>query len=126
MNKVVHFDVPVEDVKRATKFYQEAFGWRINEVPNMNYFILNTVETDENQMPKESGAINGGMYKKEDPRDDKAVIVVDVIDLDNHLKKIQKAGGKVVMEKREVGNMGFYARVADTEGNVIGVWQNKK
>ena len=26
MNKVVHFEIPVDDVKRAQKFYGEVFG----------------------------------------------------------------------------------------------------
>ena len=28
------------------------------------------------------------------------------------------------MNKAAVGAMGFYARVTDTEGNIIGVWQD--
>lgn len=30
------------------------------------------------------------------------------------------------MTKMEVGEMGYYARVSDTEGNVIGIWEAKK
>jgi len=124
MDKVVHFDVPVSDVKRAQKFYQQAFGWKINEVPGMNYWMINTVAVDEKQMPKEPGAINGGMYKWED-NSEKIVIVVNVPSVDKHIKKITQAGGKVAMPKRSVGDMGFYARIQDTEGNIIGIWETK-
>jgi predicted enzyme related to lactoylglutathione lyase len=54
------------------------------------------------------------------------VLVIDVPSLEASLKKIQKAGGKVIMPKQKVMDMGWYARVTDTEGNVIGIWENIK
>jgi uncharacterized protein len=122
MNKIVHFDMPVEDVERAKKFYQDVFGWKMNPVPGMNYTIIHTVETDENQMPKETGAINGGMYKKDTP-EDITVIVADVPDIDAHIKKAEESGGKLVMPKTEIPGMGFYARIKDTENNIVGIFQ---
>jgi len=73
-------------------------------------------------MPTELGAINGGFLKK-DPTGEHPVIVIDVPSVDEHIKKIESAGGKVVMPKTQIGDFGLYARVADTEGNVIGIWQ---
>ena len=32
----------------------------------------------------------------------------------------------MMMPKQQVGDMGYYSRVKDTEGNVIGIWQNIK
>ena len=49
--------------------------------------------------------------------------VIDVSSLDERIKKVESSGGKTVMPKMEVGNFGFYARVKDTEGNIIGIWQ---
>ena len=51
------------------------------------------------------------------------IIVVDVPSVEDHLKKIESAGGKIVMPTIKVREFGLYARVSDTEGNVIGVWQ---
>ena len=31
--KVVHFEVPYDDVDRATSFYKDIFGWQIQSVP---------------------------------------------------------------------------------------------
>ncbi len=39
---------------------------------------------------------------------------------------LQAAGATVVMDARPVGEIGTYARITDTEGNVIGVWQDLK
>ncbi|KAF6243195.1 glyoxalase [Nitrosopumilus sp. b1] len=122
MNKVVHFEIPYDDQDRATKFYREVFGWQITKFPDMDYHLAITTPSDEKTGPKEPGAINGGMLKK-DPTGEHPLIVIDVPSIDDHIKKITESGGKVVMPKMEVGTYGLYARVSDTEGNVIGIWQ---
>ncbi len=67
MGKVVHFEIPADDLARAKKFYSTVFGWTLNEFPEMEYTIAKTVESDQNGMPKEPGAINGGMLQRQDP-----------------------------------------------------------
>ena len=89
----------------------------------MNYHMVHTVEVDEKQMPKQAGAINGGMYKRDETSAKSPVIVIDVASINDYIKKIKKAGGKLAAAKRQVGDMGFYAQIADTEGNVIGIWE---
>ena len=123
MDKVVHFEIPFDDKERANKFYKDVFGWDILDIPEMNYVIVHTVEVDKNQMPKESGAINGGMYKRDNKSSNSPVIVINVDNIDNYIKKIKNASGKVFREKMSVGDMGFYAQVYDTEGNIIGIWE---
>ncbi|MBI2663298.1 VOC family protein [Candidatus Woesearchaeota archaeon] len=126
MDKVVHFEIPFDNKERANKFYKDVFGWDILDIPEMNYVIVHTVEVDENQMPEESGAINGGMYKRDNKSSNSPVIVINVDNIDNYIKKIKNASGKVFREKVTVGDMGFYAQVYDTEGNIIGIWENIK
>ena len=125
MDKVVHFEIPADDMTRAEKFYKDNFGWNITKVPMAGgeYFLVNTVDTDEKGMPKSPGAINGGLMKREGTGQT-PVIVIKVASLEHALEKIKKSGGKVVMDKMNVGDMGLYARITDTEGNVIGIWQD--
>jgi uncharacterized protein len=52
------------------------------------------------------------------------VIVLGVEDLDDALARVEKLGGKVAIGRQPVGDMGFSAYVHDTEGNLIGLWQN--
>jgi uncharacterized protein len=128
MNNVVHFEMPVNDIERAQKFYKELFGWDIEKAGEMPYWIAKTGECDENNMHKKTGFINGGLMERnsEDPSGSKPVIVIKVGDLNEHLNKIEEAGGKIVMPVKDVGNMGKYARVEDTETNIIGIWQDAK
>jgi len=123
MNKVVHFEIPADDLVRAKKFYQETFGWQLQDVPDMSYVIARTTETDEKWMPKEPGAINGGMMKRSDVVTVPS-LAINVPNLQEAIEKVKKAGGVIVKEKYAVGSMGFIAYFKDTEGNVLSLWQN--
>lgn len=123
MDKVVHFEIPGNDMSRMKAFYSDVFGWKMSDIPGMEYTIVTTVPTGEDMMPMESGAINGGMMKRQ-VAGEQPIIVVSVASVDESLKKIESAGGGVVLPKMKVGGMGWYARAMDTEGNIVGIWEN--
>ena len=124
MDSVVHFEVPADDLDRAKKFYGDVFGWQTMDMPEVNYTGIITTEVDQaTQMPTQPGAINGGMYKR-DRANEPATVVVNVGSIEDALKKIGQAGGSIVDQKTEVPGMGFYARFRDTEGNLVGLWEN--
>ncbi len=123
MDKVIHFEIPYDNIDRVKTFYENVFGWKINEIPMMHYHIVTTVQTDEKQMPKEFGAINGGMYERSMGGSQTPVIVIGVSSVDAHIEKVKAAGGAIVFDKRKVGDMGFYAQIQDPEGNIIGIWE---
>ena len=52
-------------------------------------------------------------------------VTISVPDIDAALKNISKLGGKESGKKMPVGDMGWSAYFEDTEGNIIGLWQNK-
>lgn len=96
--KVVHFEIPADDVERAGAFYEKAFGWRLATAPGMGYTIVGTTPTDERGASTEPGAINGGMLERQAPISN-VVITVDVDDVDEALRKIEELGGSVVRGK---------------------------
>ncbi len=120
---VVHFEIPADDVGRAQQFYREAFGWQINSMPDMGYSLLQTTPSSEEGRPTEVGAINGGMLERQSPVTS-PVIVLAVEDIDKTLETIGSLGGTTLQGKQAVGDMGFAAYFADSEGNVMGLWQN--
>ncbi|HEY8453601.1 MAG: VOC family protein [Micromonosporaceae bacterium] len=121
--QVVHFEIPADDMERCQAFYREAFGWRLNPMPEMSYTLVTTVEPDEQGTPAEPGAINGGMTPRAEPVTH-PVVVVNVDDIDQSLQRIQELGGRVVEGRTAVGDMGYSAYFADPEGNVIGLWES--
>ena len=123
MDKVVHFEVPFDDADRAHTFYREAFGWQLQSVPGMGYTMVTTTPADESGRPSEPGSVNGGMLARQGPITS-PVITIGVDDLDDALARIEKLGGSVAIGRQAVGDMGFSAYVTDTEGNLIGLWQN--
>ncbi|WP_250033385.1 VOC family protein [Paractinoplanes maris] len=122
MDKVIHFEVPFDDGERATRFYAEAFGWQLNSMPGYQYTMVTTTPTDEQGRPAEPG-INGGMLARQGPIT-APVVTVGVESIDDALAKIEKLGGKVAIGRSPVGTMGFSAYFHDTEGNLIGLWEN--
>ncbi len=125
MDSVVHFEIPAKDVKRASNFYTKAFGWAFNQFPGFEYWSVGTTASDKNGTPKSPGAINGGMGKKGSMAPESVTVTINVSDIDVALANIKKLGGKQSGKKMPVGDMGWSAYFTDTEGNLVGLWQNK-
>ena len=123
MDKVVHFEIPADDLARAKRFYGSIFGWELQDTDGMDYTIVRTVPVDEQQMPTEPGAINGGMMQRtaDTPT---PVITIGVDSIDDALKKVEAEGGSTVQPRTAIPNMGAFAYFMDSEGNVIGLWEN--
>ena len=119
--RVVHFEIPYDDGDRARSFYGKAFGWQIQDMPDMGYTLVMSGPSGE-QGPTEPGFINGGMMQREDPFM-APNLVIDVDNLEFALKAVNEAGGKTVSERQAVGDMGFTAYFKDTEGNLVGLWE---
>jgi predicted enzyme related to lactoylglutathione lyase len=121
--RVVHFELPADDLARATKFYADAFGWNLTPIPGQPSALATTTPTGENGMPSDAGAINGGIASRGGPITN-PLITLDVPDIEAAFARIEELGGKRVQERMPVGDMGFVAYFADLEGNVMGLWQN--
>ena len=120
----MHFEIPAEDEKRAQAFYKSVFGWQMNPIPGMGYTMIGTTPSDQNGIPTDVGAINGGMMKRKAPFKG-PVITISVDEINTALENVEKLGGKVVSRKDAIGDgsMGFTAYFNDTEGNLIGLYQ---
>jgi uncharacterized protein len=118
--RVVHFEIPFDDEARANTFYQQAFGWQLQELPG--YTLAATGPTND-LVPAEPGFVNGGLLARDPSAAGSPVVVVDVPDIESALSRIEQLGGKTVAGKRPVGDFGFAAYFNDTEGNLMGLWQ---
>ena len=125
MSKVVHFEIPADDLDRAKNFYGSVFGWELQTVP-MNegeYTSVKTTDVDEQtQLPTEPGAINGGMFVRNE-QVTSPVITIDVDGIDDSLKQIEAEGGTTVTPRTAIPGMGAFAYFKDPEGNVLGLWE---
>ncbi len=129
MNRVIHFEIQADKPERATKFYQDIFGWKISkwEGGDFEYWMVMTAEKDS----KEPG-INGGLLKRpckmpeEEYGTNAYVCTVQVENFDAIAKKILAAGGKIAMPKFALTGMAWQGYFLDTEGNTFGIHQPDK
>ena len=121
-NPVSYFEIPVQDLEKAIKFYNSVFG-----------FEFEKDDIDGNEMaffPQlENGkGISGALAKGETYKPSKTgtLIYFDTENIDEILIKVGKNGGKTLYPKTSIGELGFVAEFEDCEGNKIGIHQNKK
>jgi len=126
MDPVVHFEMPAENMKRVAGFYSEAFGWQMNLLGEEmgHYATAYTTETDKNGRPKNPGVINGGFFpRKDDMAAQYPSVVISVEDIKASMKKVTKAGGKIIGEPMSIPGIGTYVSFYDTESNRVGLLQ---
>jgi len=135
MSPVVHFEMGYNDRERMKKFYETAFGWKMQQFGEDmgNYVVAQTTETDEQGMVKTPGNINGGFYKKEGPSSQAPSVVISVDDINAAVEEVKKAGGKILggmqpdgtktMAPTEIPGVGLWISFEDTEGNRVSLLQ---
>lgn len=128
MNPVVHFEMPYENDERIANFYTKAFGWKTTKlkgkVPENDYTLAATTESDEKGGPKKLGTINGGFYlSKKDWPEQHPSVVIAVDDIKESMKMVSDAGGKVLGEPMMIQGYGLYVAFKDTEGNRVSMMQ---
>jgi uncharacterized protein len=117
MSRVVHFEILADDPERAVKFYESVFEWKTTRWSGpQSYWLMTTG-------PEGEMGINGAIMKRDDPKTS-VYDIISVPSVDEYLKKVVEAGGKVVMEKMPVPGVGYSAYFTDTEGNTLGLFQN--
>jgi predicted enzyme related to lactoylglutathione lyase len=121
-NTIIHFEIPADDVEKLKTFYSKLFNWKIIKAPGpVDYWMIQTVPTDEQGMIQRPG-VNGGMYKKEEP-ELKTINYFSVDNIDEYIAAIEKLDGTITRPKMEVPGVGYIAQAVDPQGNPFAVLQ---
>jgi len=125
---IVHFEIPANNPEKLSEFYKSLFGWKIEKMSMRemgDYWMIETrAGTAQNMEKAQSTAgVNGGMMKKMDSTQ-RPVNYVMVESVDDFSKKIQNLGGKIIVPKTPIPNMGAFAVALDPEGNPFGVFES--
>lgn len=111
-------EIPVTDIDRAKKFYSEILGGIEFHKMQMNgseYAMFPT----EDQF--NTGALVQGEYNKPSP-DGISIYLDGGKDMDIILKRVEKAGGEIIMPKTHLSDLAGYGGMFwDSEGNKIGL-----
>ena len=109
---VVFFEIQGKDPARLREFYREIFGWNIDEPNPMG---LSMIEHGIGGPPEGvGGAIATGAEAR-------VLVYVQVLDPVETLAKAEALGGTRVLEPFDVPEGPTVARMADPEGNVVGL-----
>jgi len=115
--KVIHFEIPAEDTKRAVGFYEKAFSWKFNKYggEGMDYWLVTAGEDTE-------PGINGAILKKGESHHT-TVNTISVTSFEDAVKRIKAAGGEILGPKMAVPSVGYMTYCKDTEDNIFGIMQ---
>ncbi|MEF8715024.1 MAG: VOC family protein [Accumulibacter sp.] len=123
-NPVVWFEIYVQDMSRARRFYEAVLDLKLEKMPAPTADM--TMEmwafpSDKSTAPTSYGAC--GMLVKMDgfpSAGGGTLVYFGCKDCAVEAARVEANGGTVVKEKMSIGEHGFIALVRDTEGNMIG------
>lgn len=121
-NPAVWFEIYVEDMNRAKKFYETVLDVELQKLP-----MPDTLDSDMVMMafPSEMTAAgaSGTLVKMSGfkPGAGGSLIYFGSEDCSVEEKRIEKAGGKIHQSKQSLGEHGFMVLAGDTEGNMFGI-----
>ena len=116
-NPVGWFEIYVEEMDRAKKFYETVFAVKLEKLP--------TPDLDMWAFPMAMdrvGAAGALVHMTGFPSGGNSIIVYfSCADCAVEAARVNAAGGRIEKEKTSIGEYGFIALAVDTEGNMIGL-----
>ena len=120
-NPVGWFEIYVQDMERAKKFYEAVFGITLSrlESPGLELWAFEMQDNAygaSGALVKMPGFASGG---------NSVLVYFKCEDCAVEAQKAVRAGGRMQKEKMSIGQYGFIALVFDTEDNMIGLHSMK-
>jgi predicted enzyme related to lactoylglutathione lyase len=117
MNAINWFEIPVENMERAVRFYEALVGHALKRENFMDvpHAIFKSSKDDDGV----GGALIQQRGRK--PGGEGTLVYLHSSDIDGALRRALEVGGSVSQPKTSIGPMGFVAQVKDTEGNLVGL-----
>jgi uncharacterized protein len=108
-----HFELMTDNPEECKAFYTKVLGWEFADCGMPGYTMIHT-----GQQP------DGGMMERPAQAPRAALNVYFMVeDIAATLSKVEKAGGRVIVPKTPIPNVGSFAMIADPEGIVVGIFQ---
>lgn len=120
-NPAVWFEIYVNDIDRARKFYEDVFQYEFSELgdPTEESLKMLAFPADPETKNMAAGAlvqVNGVAAGG-----NSTIIYFYSKDCSVEEDRVAVAGGKVERPKMSIGEYGFITLAKDTEGNMIGI-----
>jgi uncharacterized protein len=119
---VSHFEIPARDPERAARFYREVFGWSVDRLPWERPYYKVRGSAAVSGTGREG--IDGGILEAGGGIEQPLLMIhIEGEELASVLARIEAAGGRLDLPVTPVGEMGWWARFRDPDGNLLGLWQ---
>jgi predicted enzyme related to lactoylglutathione lyase len=115
MNPVVHFEIPVLDLARASNFYSKVFETTLTQDVVDDYQMA-FFESSGELFGAPGALVVGDVYI---PSHQGCFVYFGVESIDETVARALECGGSVLYPKKSNGDLGFVAEIQDTEGNRI-------
>ena len=118
-NPVGWFEIYVEDMERATSFYEAVLGTKLEKLEA----TMENLQMMAFPMSMESAGAAGALCLMDGvkPGGGGTLVYFSSDDCSVEAAQIEAAGGKVQMPKTSIGQYGYIAMGIDTEGNMFGI-----
>jgi len=117
---IVWFEIYVDNMERAIKFYETVMDVKLEELPNPTNdpMQMNSFPGD-----MESYGANGALVLMEgiSAGGNSTIIYFGSKDCTTEENRVEQAGGKIFRPKMSIGDYGFVTLFFDTEGNMVGL-----
>ena len=108
-----HFEFMSDDPQKCRGFYTSVLGWEFDDSSMPGYTMVKTGQEPGGGLMKRPPEVPGACLN--------VYFLVD--DIEATLGKATEHGGKVLVPKAEIPNVGHYAFFCDPEGIVVGLFQ---
>ena len=123
MNPVGWFEIYVNDLPRATKFYEDVLQKKLSKLdsPTPGVSMMSF------PMERDTSGATGALAKMDGVKagGNSTIVYFNSNDCANEESRVVAAGGKVMKPKFSIGQYGFIMLAFDTEGNLFGVHSMK-
>jgi predicted enzyme related to lactoylglutathione lyase len=109
---IVHIEFSSKDREESGKFYSQLFGWKVQQMPDMNYATFDA----------EGGPGGGFNPVSEEYPAGTVMVYIETDDIDATLAKAEKLGAKTLVPKTEIPETGWFALFLDVSGNQVGLY----
>lgn len=119
-NNLTHFAIYIENMERAAKFYSSIFNWEFSDYGAPDFLQIKLRGKKETNP---IGALQHSKYSLISEKVRGFECSIEVSDIVETEKAILSAGGKILMPKTEIPQVGWIIKFQDTEDNILCVVQ---
>jgi predicted enzyme related to lactoylglutathione lyase len=113
---ICHIELHTDDLEATRRFYESAFGWTFEIIPGFETYAMFRTPSGL------GGGVDAGP-NADRPAATGPILHVEVDDIEDALRQIEKLGGKTIVPKTKISDeFGHFALFLDNVGNRMGLW----